>query len=142
MGGLGWDYPAGGREVDWGAEARLGWGCCMSGQFFDMFTDADSVFYAFDVSAADRQGVEIRAAQYDCEQYEGSASVLFRQHGALFEAYGSHCSCNGLDGCWRPEPVEVAELRARAIRRAAEPGHAESADYWRAVIAILDGGAA
>lgn len=30
--------------------------------------------------------------------YDGSARVLFRKDGKLYEVSGGHCSCNGLDG--------------------------------------------
>ena len=54
--------------------------------------------------------------------YEGGAFVLFERDGALFEAYGSHCSCYGLEGQWDPERSNETELRLRAERSAATNG--------------------
>jgi hypothetical protein len=50
-------------------------------------------------------------AAYDIDGYEGSAVVLFIEHGNLYLNEGSHCSCYGLENQWEPEllPWEIAE---------------------------------
>ena len=101
---------------------------CFMQRFFGDFSDSGDVFNAFSVD--DREGCEILAAEYEMDGYEGSASVLFRKDGKLFEVYVSHCSCYGLEGCWQPEPVVEAELRERATR--------QGGPYWQAVIEILN----
>ena len=40
---------------------------------------------------------EILFAAYDYEDYSGSAVMLFKKNGKLYEYTGSHCSCNGLE---------------------------------------------
>lgn len=52
------------------------------------------------------EGAEILVASYTYEDYSGSAYVLFRQDGKLFEVHGSHCSCYGLEGQWEPEEAD------------------------------------
>lgn len=43
-------------------------------------------------------------AVYDTPSYEGYATVVFRRGRQWFHASGSHCSCYGLEGQWKPEP--------------------------------------
>ena len=59
------------------------------------------------------KGVEILLASYPTEEYEGSAFVLFRRDGQLYEVNGSHCSCYGLENQWDPELTTVEALRHR-----------------------------
>ena len=58
---------------------------------------------------------KILFASYTYEGYEGSAWVLFTNQGKLYEVNGSHCSCNGLEGQWEPEEVNLVELRNRVL---------------------------
>jgi len=52
---------------------------------------------------------------YDCwSDYEMEAVVVFTRDGKLWEVNGSHCSCMGLEGQWRPEE---AVAKALAMRR-------------------------
>ena len=59
--------------------------------------------------------IEILIAWYSYASYEGSAFVLFRQDGKLFEVEGSHCSCNGLEGLWEPVETSTATLKKRKL---------------------------
>jgi len=43
-------------------------------------------------------GINILFASYSYENYSGDAYVLFEKNGKLFEVFGSHCSCYGLEG--------------------------------------------
>jgi hypothetical protein len=45
--------------------------------------------------------------------YDGSAFVLFRSNGKLYEVNGDHCSCFGLEGQWEPEETSVEALLMR-----------------------------
>ena len=56
---------------------------------------------------------DVLIAAYTYENYSGTAFVLFRQNGILYEVNGGHCSCYGLEGQWEPEEVVLAELRKR-----------------------------
>jgi len=62
--------------------------------------------------------IDVLVAWYDCEDYEGSAFVLFSQNGKLYEVHGGHCSCYGLEGQWGPE-----ETSATAILHRMKKGH-------------------
>lgn len=77
------------------------------------FGCADDVFGIFCVSDADREGVIILYANYENEDYSGSAGVLFLKNGRLYTVYGAHCSCScyGLEDQWEPEEVTLAEIR-------------------------------
>lgn len=63
--------------------------------------------------APEYKGVKILLASYSTEGCDGSAFVLFRRDGQLYEVNGSHCSCYGLEGQWEPEPTTVEALRHR-----------------------------
>ena len=76
----------------------------------------------FGISMSDIDGCEILIASYTYEDYSGSAFVLFRKGGNLFEVNGSHCSCFGLsesDYCgdsttqWQPEETSIDALKKR-----------------------------
>lgn len=64
---------------------------------------------ACDLSASD----DVLFAWYEYANYEGEAFVLFRREGLMYEVYGSHCSCHGLEDQWTPEESSLAELTKR-----------------------------
>jgi hypothetical protein len=49
-------------------------------------------------------------ASYGGACYEGDAVVIFQKNGKLYEVHGSHCSCYGLEGQWRPEETTLESL--------------------------------
>lgn len=59
------------------------------------------------------EGVEMLLAYYGLGDYEGGALVLFERDGKLYEVYGSHCSCYGLEDQWDPYETSIAELQHR-----------------------------
>lgn len=64
---------------------------------------------------------EILFASYDTDDYPGDAFVLFERGGVLFEVNGSHCSCYGLEGQWKPEETSWAALALRVPNK----------DHWK-----------
>jgi hypothetical protein len=53
----------------------------------------------------------VHAAWYGYGGYEGSSFVLYTNaDGKLKEVNGSHCSCFGLEGQWRPEDTTWESL--------------------------------
>lgn len=58
---------------------------------------------------------EFLVAYYAYEDYSGAAIVVYRdkRDGKVYEVNGSHCSCHGLEGQWKPEEVVSAELLNR-----------------------------
>ena len=74
-----------------------------------IFTDRFDIEQEFQVKLED--SIEILFAFYDYESYEGDAYVLFRQHDKLYEVYGGHCSCYGLEGQWSPEDTTIEFLK-------------------------------
>lgn len=74
---------------------------------------ADAMLDDFDIQQEAIDGAEILFAQYEVEGYEGSAYVLFRKDGKLFEVSGGHCSCYGLENQWAPEEIAPEALRHR-----------------------------
>lgn len=66
---------------------------------------------------------QILYASYEQESYEGSSFVLFKRGGKLYEVNGSHCSCMGLEGQWKPEETTWEAL---AIRQPSSYGAPEA----------------
>ena len=65
----------------------------------------------FNLQGTELDGAEILLASYTYEDYSGSAYVLFRKDGKLWEVYGSHCSCYGLEeDQWEPEETNLENL--------------------------------
>ena len=68
------------------------------------------------------EGCNIIVASYTYEDYQGDAYVLFEKDGSLYEVYGSHCSCYGLNEChynedeetqWKPEIADIESIKFR-----------------------------
>ncbi len=57
--------------------------------------------------------ISIIFAQYDIDGYEGDAHVVYEQAGKLYEVYGGHCSCYGLEGQWLPEKTMIDAIKMR-----------------------------
>jgi hypothetical protein len=81
--------------------------------YLENFKSVDDVFEQFDVSNVDRTNVEILVAVYELYSYEGSAWVLFRKEGKLYEVNASHCSCFALENQWDPEETDYEALSHR-----------------------------
>lgn len=65
---------------------------------------------------------EILIAWYDTREYSGSSLVVFERDGLLYEVHGSHCSCYGLEGQWKPEETSAQALGMRKLGKEEE--------YW------------
>lgn len=63
----------------------------------------DGMMSDFCIKDGDIQDADIILASYTYEDYSGDAYVLFKRDGKLFEVFGSHCSCYGLEDQWSPE---------------------------------------
>ena len=77
-------------------------------KFFDGFVCEVDV--SGDFAAPEALDYEIIVAVYSYEDYDGSAYVLARKDGKLFEVEGGHCSCYGLEGQWKPSEVSIKYL--------------------------------
>ena len=90
------------------------------------FAEMVNDFYEYnEIDNAERQPLdkqptenELLFASYGGGSYEGDAFVLFRKDGVLYEVNGSHCSCYGLEGQWKPEETSVAALAAKGKKEA------------------------
>lgn len=65
---------------------------------------------------------EILYAVYEQPDYEGSAFVLYRRDGKLYEVNASHCSCYGLEDQWKPEETTWEALAIRNEGMYGTPG--------------------
>lgn len=81
--------------------------------YFDGFNGEVGVSEQF--CAPEALDYEILVAVYSYENYEGSAYVLAKKDGNLFEVEGGHCSCYGLEGQWKPTEVSVEYLKNRLV---------------------------
>lgn len=98
-------------------------------KYFGLFTDRDDVAAQFEegtgskwqkdnpfVTAANfpKEG-EIIFAAYGTGSYNGEALVVYRRDKKLYEVNGSHCSCYGLEGQWKPEETSKVALGMRKL---------------------------
>ena len=61
------------------------------------------------------RGSTIHLAWYGYGSYCGSSLVIYEKDGKLYEVNGSHCSCYGLEGQWKPEETSWEALKERDI---------------------------
>lgn len=92
------------------------------------FADYDDMRSAFGKSNDDTFPTpeSILYANYNAEDYEGYAFVLFKRGDTLYEVNASHCSCYGLsesgygsndsDSQWDPEETDLGSLKMRPER--------------------------
>lgn len=81
--------------------------------YFDIFTCLEDVKSEFCVEKLDFSNIEIIYARYSHESYSGDSHVIFIEDGKLYEVWGSHCSCFGLEGQWEPEETTIQALMFR-----------------------------
>jgi hypothetical protein len=85
-----------------------------TGVYVDLFSSREDVFSQF--RKADDNDIQIVFAEYNQESYDGSATVIYYRKSTkkYYEAYGSHCSCFGLEDQWDgDEEIVVEELFKR-----------------------------
>lgn len=83
------------------------------GKFLGNWSDKEDVARDFCIDLKELKGARIIIAWYGDGDYCGSAFVLFRRDGKLYEVNGSHCSCYGLEDQWDPEETSRAALKHR-----------------------------
>lgn len=83
--------------------------------YYGDFGCLEDVVSQFDIQISDLDGAEILFAYYMYEDYSGTAFVLFRRDGKLYEVNGGHCSCYGLEGQWEPEETFVEAILERKL---------------------------
>jgi len=59
---------------------------------------------------------QILFASYGGRSYEGDAWVIFTKDRKLYEVNGSHCSCFGLEGQWKPEETSWEAIAMRNLK--------------------------
>ena len=62
------------------------------------------------------EGNNILFASYGTDNYSGDAFVLFENDGKLYEVNGSHCSCYGLEGQFKPEETTLESIEMRLTK--------------------------
>jgi len=77
--------------------------------YVDGFACREDVFTQF--AKSDEPDIQILYANYDNADYDGSAEVVYYRKSTkkYYEAYGSHCSCYGLEDQWEGDEEIVAE---------------------------------
>lgn len=96
------------------------------------FSDAEDVFNSFCVPSEEQEGVRILFADYEQQDYDGTAFVFFLRRGKFYVVHGSHCSCYGLEEQWDPEEITIGEIR--------HFGENSSSSYWQngAILKAVD----
>lgn len=80
---------------------------------YDGFTDNQDIISNYEAPADALDGAIVHLAVYRYEDLSGSSSVIFEKEGKLFEVYGSHCSCYGLEEQWSPSETSWGALELR-----------------------------
>jgi hypothetical protein len=84
--------------------------------YLDGLESKQDIADQFEIDMSELEGCHILFAVYKNESYEGSALVIYSKDGKLYEATGSHCSCNGLEGQWSPEETSIEALKMRDLK--------------------------
>ncbi len=103
--------------------------------YFGSFGGVEDIINGFCIPESELEGMKIIYAAYDCEYYEGYAHVIFLDNGTLYEAHGSHCSCNDLSDQWEPEETSVTALLARP--NVSDQAKANLREYYKNLLAFL-----
>lgn len=79
------------------------------------FANRADVFGSF--AKADDSDIQLLYTSYEYEDYSGYAVVIYYRKSTkkYYEAYGSHCSCYGLEGQWDGDEEIVAEELVKRI---------------------------
>lgn len=84
--------------------------------YFGSWTKKEDVVNDFDLDYWEKKQIDnadIIIAVYEHEGYDGTAFILFKKDGKLYEVNDSHCSCNGLNN-WQPEETSKEALLKRS----------------------------
>ena len=74
--------------------------------FYGLFSSKEDVCKEFNYNFDG----EVIHADYDYEDYSGSAHVLFVRDEKVFYVEGGHCSCHGLEDQWSEEELSLAMI--------------------------------
>jgi len=100
--------------------------------FVNDFNDIEDLKREFRLSDEQLDGFEILLASYVIDGYDGSAYVLMRKDGCLYEVEAGHCSCFGLEDGWDVEATTIEAIEKRLRPPADRFG--EAVNYVRIVI--------
>lgn len=81
--------------------------------FLNDWAESKKIGVISDFEDVNITNVNILFASYGYANYAGDAWVLFEEDGKLYEVNGAHCSCRGLEGQWKKEPVVLEQLKNR-----------------------------
>ena len=82
--------------------------------FHGDWNNLEEMLSDFNIGVECLNGCDILYAEYTYEYYTGSAYVLLQNKftGKLYEVYGGHCSCYGLEDQWDMEETSVDFLKS------------------------------
>lgn len=106
--------------------------------FVEDFDSLESVRNNFCIDDKLIESIKIIYASYYIQQYEGYAYVLFVYENKLYEVYGSHCSCYGLEGQFDfNEPVTLEELKL-TLENESYHGYFNDRDVLMKILGLID----
>jgi hypothetical protein len=95
-------------------------------QYVENFKSNESIISNYEAPADALDGATVYLAWYGYGSYDGQSLVIFEKDGQLYEVNGSHCSCSGLEGQWRPEETSWKALSMRNLDDQYTSGAAEA----------------
>lgn len=87
----------------------------MPNQYIEGFSSQKDIIDNYGAPADALKNAKVYLAWYGYGSYEGSSLVIFEKDGKLYEVNGGHCSCNGLEGQWKPEETSWEALDMRNL---------------------------
>lgn len=94
--------------------------------FISGFSNTDDIINKYGAPDDALAGATIHIAWYEYGSYDGSSLVIFEKDGTLYEVNGSHCSCYGLEGQWKPEETSWEALQMRRLEQYYDDGPTEA----------------
>lgn len=105
--------------------------------YFDLFINKQSVADEFATTLDESHN--ILYAWYEYENYSGDAWVIYERDNKLYEVHGGHCSCNGLEGQWKPEETSWQALKHRLDNGSIMYGFPKVREAYNYVVLLING---
>lgn len=106
----------------------------MSKQYVENFESLGDVIRAYEAPADALKGAVVYLAWYGYGSYDGRSLVIFKKNKKLYEVNGSHCSCYGLEGQWRPEETSWEALKMRNLNDSYTSGSTEAHEILQKLV--------
>jgi hypothetical protein len=102
--------------------------------YVEGFDSNEDIISNYGATSDALDGTTIFLAWYGYGSYDGQSLVIFEKDGQLYEVNGSHCSCHGLEGQWKPEETSWKALAMRDLDDRYTSGAAQADQLLKALV--------